>query len=150
MLLWAAAMAEALDVHLKWPNDLVDADGRKLGGILAELEAVGEEVRFVVLGVGLNINQAEFPPELPLATSLRKLRGGAPQDRAALLGRLIQAVEAVDVQRADLGLWRARAQTLGRRVRVGELEGVAQDIREDGALIVDGRPILAGDVELIA
>lgn len=163
VLQWAAAMAEVLDVSLKWPNDLVDEEGHKLGGILAELEAVGEEVRFVVLGVGLNIHQEAFPPELPQATSLRQIqqrrrqRDSAskeerPLDRAALLAALVRAIEGVDVSAAGeqaLSLWRARAQTLGRRVRIGEVEGVAEDIREDGALLVDGRAILTGDVELI-
>lgn len=147
VLLWAAAMAEVLDVSLKWPNDLVSADGRKVGGVLAELEAVGDEVHFVVLGVGINVNQTDFDPALPQAASLRQLRG-QPQDRAALLGALVAGVEAVDVT-ADLSAWRRRARTLGRRVRVAGIEGTAEDIREDGALMVDGRPVLAGDVELI-
>lgn len=147
VLLWAAAMAEVLDVHLKWPNDLVSADGRKLGGVLAELEAVGDEVHFVVLGVGININQADFDPALPQAVSLRQLTGAA-HDRASLLARIVAAIEAVDVT-ADLGAWRRRARTLGRRVRVAGVEGTAEDIREDGALIVSGKPVLAGDVELV-
>jgi len=147
VLLWAAAMAEVMDVRLKWPNDLVSDGGGKLGGVLAELEAVGDEVAFVVLGVGINANQAEFPAHLPQATSLRRLRG-APVDRAPLLASLVEAIEAVDVT-ADLSAWRRRARTLGQRVRVAGVEGVAEDIREDGALIVGGRPVLAGDVEMI-
>ncbi|MFT4976820.1 MAG: BirA family biotin operon repressor/biotin-[acetyl-CoA-carboxylase] ligase [Myxococcota bacterium] len=148
VLLWAAAMAEVLDVQLKWPNDLVSSDGEKVGGVLAELEAVGDEVHFIVLGVGINTNQLRFPPELPQATSLRRLRGGAPLDRAALLAELLAAIEAVDVE-ADLSVWRRRARTLGRQVRVNGVEGLAEDVREDGALVVSGQAVLAGDVELI-
>lgn len=82
-LVAAVAVAEAvraetgLPVGIKWPNDLQIA-GRKLCGILTEMEAEIEQVRFVVLGIGLNVNQtlAEFPPELrETATSLRLALG---------------------------------------------------------------------------
>lgn len=155
VLAWAAAVAEVLDVQLKWPNDLVDAEGHKLGGFLAELEAGGEafggtpRVRYVVLGLGLNVNQEAFPEALSFARSLRQLRGH-PLDRAALLGRLVRALDAVDpAHPAALDRWRARSHTLGRRVRVGEVEGVAEALREDGALVVDGQAVLTGDVQLV-
>lgn len=157
ILAWAAVMAEVLDVSLKWPNDLVVPDGdgyRKLGGILAELETGPAESGravppSVVLGVGINVAQTAFD-DLPQATSLALL-GRSTTDRAGLLGRLVRSIDAVDVRAGDLlDLWRQRAWMLGRTVRVGDLVGVAEGIREDGALIVSGRPVLAGDVELIA
>lgn len=157
ILAWAAAMAEVLDVSLKWPNDLVVPAGdgyRKLGGILAELETGPAESGravppSVVLGVGINVSQVSFD-DLPQATSLALL-GRPTTDRARLLGRLVRAIDAVDVRADDLlAPWRQRAWMLGRTVRVGDLVGVAEGIREDGALIVSGRPVLAGDVELIA
>ena len=149
VLAWAAAMAEVLDCQVKWPNDLMTANGHKLGGILAELSAEAERVRFVVLGVGINVNQTAFPG-LPLATSLAR-ETGESHDRARLLARLVEAVEAVETTgQPDLSLWRARSHTLGRRVRVGDVEGIATDVRDDGALMVDGHPILAGDVSLVA
>jgi BirA family transcriptional regulator, biotin operon repressor / biotin---[acetyl-CoA-carboxylase] ligase len=148
VLAWAAAMAEVLDCSVKWPNDLITADGKKLGGILAELSAEAERVRFVVLGVGINANQVDFPG-LPQATSLA-LRSGVAQDRAALLAQLIRAIEAVPtLQRPSLDAWRARSHTLGRRVRIGDVEGVAEDVREDGALMVGSVAVLAGDVEMV-
>ena len=148
VLAWAAAMAEVLDCQVKWPNDLVTAQGQKVGGILAELSAEAERVRFVVLGVGINVNQTEFPG-LPQATSMSRIHGKA-MDRARLLGDLVSAVEAVDTDSVpDLTQWRKRAHTLGRRVRVGDVEGIATDVREDGALLVDGVPILAGDVHFV-
>jgi BirA family biotin operon repressor/biotin-[acetyl-CoA-carboxylase] ligase len=147
VLIWAAAMAEVLDVQLKWPNDLVDARGAKLGGLLAEL--VGRSgPTTVVLGVGINVNQMTFPG-LPQATSLASLRG-TPQDRTSLLLDLLVAIEAAPLTGEDLlAGWRARCPMLGTRVRVGEREGVATGLREDGALLLDGQPVLAGDVELV-
>lgn len=155
VLQWAAAMAEALDLQVKWPNDLVTDQGEKVAGVLAALDVAtepfgsGSTVRHVVLGVGVNVNQLDFG-DLPGATSLA-LRDGAPLDRAALLGRLVQAIESTPVTGPDpLGPWRARSHTLGRRVRIGEIAGVADGIREDGALLVGGHPVLTGDVQLLA
>jgi BirA family transcriptional regulator, biotin operon repressor / biotin---[acetyl-CoA-carboxylase] ligase len=140
-LLWAAAIAEALDVRVKWPNDLVTADGRKLGGILAEIDG-GR----IVLGVGLNVNQIFFPDGLP-AASLRSIHG-EPRDRLSILERVLDAIRAVAYDE-DLVRWRARSITLGRRVSVNGRTGIANDVREDGALLVDGTPVLTGDVELL-
>jgi BirA family transcriptional regulator, biotin operon repressor / biotin---[acetyl-CoA-carboxylase] ligase len=153
VMVWAAAMAEALDLRVKWPNDLVTAEHTKVAGILAELElrptADGAGVRHIVLGVGVNVNQTAFPG-LPQATSLARERG-APQDRAALLLRLVRAIEAAPVRGdAGLALWRERSATLGRQVEVAGVRGLAEDIRDDGALIVGGRAVLAGDVSLLA
>jgi BirA family biotin operon repressor/biotin-[acetyl-CoA-carboxylase] ligase len=148
VLAWAAAMAAELDCLVKWPNDLVTKEGKKLGGILAELSAEAERVRFVVLGVGINVNQTDFPG-LPLATSLA-MESGSTVDRAELLGRLIRSIESVDVDGIpDLDPWRARSHTLGKRVRVNDVEGTALEVRDDGALLVDGVAVLAGDVELV-
>lgn len=157
VMVWAAAMAEVLDVQVKWPNDLVAREQpggpwKKLAGILAELEVTSHQtprVRHVVLGVGINVDQTDFPG-LPDATSLARLRGGYIGDHAGLLRQLVDAVERADV-RSDraLELWRARSATLGQRVRVAGVEGLAEDLRADGALLVGGRPVLAGDVHLL-
>jgi BirA family biotin operon repressor/biotin-[acetyl-CoA-carboxylase] ligase len=61
----------AINADLRWPNDVL-LNGRKLGGILIEAATEGERVRHAVVGIGLNINQSAFPPELQaVATSLR-------------------------------------------------------------------------------
>ena len=65
----------ALAVDLKWPNDLM-IRGKKAGGILTEMHADPGQVRFVVVGIGLNVNQERFPSELTnIATSLRQETG---------------------------------------------------------------------------
>ncbi len=164
----AYSMAELLDLQVKWPNDLVTAHGKKLCGFLAEMELDGGQVAFVILGVGLNVNQTVFPQDLPLATSLRNERGHL-HDRASLLARIVLGVESgLRRHRHDSaalmeGL-RQRSHTLGRHVKIslgspastGEqgsfVEGLAVDIRTDGALVLqldDGttRLVRAGDVE---
>ena len=130
VLIWAAAMAEVLDCHLKWPNDLQDADGRKLGGILSELyvhEEDGSQQCWVILGVGLNVNQRDFPG-LPDATSLYRLRGHSIR-RSELLHKLIHALESADPAAPNaMERWKRRNNTLGRRVRIGQVEGLAEDL----------------------
>ena len=130
----AAAEACGPEVRLKWPNDLVLED-RKLGGILAEVR----QGRALV-GIGINLSWA---PE-----------GAARlgQDRDELLDRLVPLMERWTRAEpaAVLERWRQLSWTLGQRVRVelgGEvLEGDATGIDADGALLVGGRRVIAGDV----
>lgn len=154
----ATALAEVLDLSIKWPNDVLDASGGKVAGILAELHAPRGVVEALVLGVGINVNQVDFAPELPNASSLARVRGVA-QDRTQILARVVPQIERRcaelehDPERV-LSAWRDRSQTLGATVRIGEVSGEAIDIRTDGALLVrasDGLvPILTGDVEMVA
>jgi BirA family biotin operon repressor/biotin-[acetyl-CoA-carboxylase] ligase len=89
----AAVQAQTgLDVDLKWPNDLL-VNGKKVGGILTEMYAEPNQIRFVVVGIGLNISQEKFPGELgSIATSLRA-ETGRSQSRLELLIRLLREFE---------------------------------------------------------
>ncbi|MFT3902263.1 MAG: biotin--[acetyl-CoA-carboxylase] ligase [Niabella sp.] len=62
------------DIRIKWPNDIYFQD-RKAGGILIENIVSGSTWRWAVVGIGLNINQADFDPELPNPVSLRQITG---------------------------------------------------------------------------
>lgn len=62
-------------IDLKWPNDLL-IEGKKVCGILTEMNAEATRVRYLVVGIGINVNQTSFPAELqPMATSLRMATG---------------------------------------------------------------------------
>jgi BirA family biotin operon repressor/biotin-[acetyl-CoA-carboxylase] ligase len=149
-LVAAVAVVDALQTGpavralIRWPNDVL-LDGRKACGILPEASTADGRLRYVLLGIGLNVNQADFPPEIrDRATSLR-LASGVPQDRDALLERLLDALDARYAEfraRGFAGLrseWLRRAATIGQRVRApGGDEGVAVDLDEDGALLVRG------------
>jgi BirA family transcriptional regulator, biotin operon repressor / biotin---[acetyl-CoA-carboxylase] ligase len=79
-------------LELKWPNDLL-INGKKVGGILTEMHAEPGQVRFVIVGIGLNVNQEKFTGELgAIATSLR-IETGKPQSRLELLVRLVREFE---------------------------------------------------------
>ncbi len=77
-------------VDLKWPNDLL-IGGRKVCGILTEMNAEATRVRYIVAGVGINVNQAAFPKDLP-ATSLR-LATGSEWSRVELAAALLKSLD---------------------------------------------------------
>lgn len=147
------ALHEACGVGgLKWPNDLLAPDGRKLAGLLLEAELRGEEARRAVLGIGINVSGA---PEG--AAHLNEFRPGLT--RAGVLSAVLQRLHPWLLAPPEqvLDAWRAASVTLGRRVRVdtpqGPLEGTARDLDAHGSLIVDTargpRTVSAGDVQLV-
>jgi BirA family transcriptional regulator, biotin operon repressor / biotin---[acetyl-CoA-carboxylase] ligase len=165
----AAEACEAVagrPVRLKWPNDLLVDGHRKLGGILSEL--VGDAA---VVGLGVNLTwappgAASLGPSGPGSGPGSGMAGpsgpgsgvagpsgpgsgvaGPEVDRDVLLAAYLDGLARPD---GLLDRYRARCETLGRRVRVelpGEtVEGRATDVDEEGRLVVDGRRIGAGDV----
>jgi BirA family biotin operon repressor/biotin-[acetyl-CoA-carboxylase] ligase len=81
-----------MTTDIRWPNDIL-LHGRKCGGILVETAVDGTMLRYAVIGVGINANHAEFPPEIAaLATSLR-LESGGKVSREALLAALLRYLE---------------------------------------------------------
>ncbi len=165
----AAGLACAEAVHeltgltpiLKWPNDLL-LDGRKLSGLLVDLEAGADRVEYVILGIGINVNVPAFPPQLAdIATSLQLATDRAWSVEALLAGLLAR----LEVRYGQAGFnpgclrdaWRAWPNLLGQRVTVadptGRWSGAAEDLAADGALLVrtpsgDLRRVLAADVHL--
>ena len=160
-----ACREAGVDAHIKWPNDvLVGSEpegsgrgGRKLAGVLTEMEGEADRVSWLVVGVGVNANLD--PDGLPAdATSLRA-EVGADVDRrrfaATLLERFASLAGTVDRSDRILSTWRDRASTLGRRVRVetpgGAVTGTAVDVESPGALVIDTdegtRRVHAGDCE---
>ncbi len=75
---------------LKWPNDVL-IDGQKVCGILTEMNAEATRVRYIVVGIGINVNQASFPADLP-ATSLR-LMTGSEWSRVDLVAALLKSLD---------------------------------------------------------
>jgi BirA family biotin operon repressor/biotin-[acetyl-CoA-carboxylase] ligase len=139
--------ALGVPASLKWPNDVLVREGGKVAGILTEMSTRGMRADCVVVGIGLNVNTAAFPPELPNATSLRRARGGAPFDRAEVAARLLAALEerferfVAEPTRLLADAWRARSHVFGQRLRVSSegvtFEGVARDLDDDGALLLE-------------
>jgi len=153
---------------LKWPNDIVAA-GRKLGGLLVDVEGESDGPLKAVIGVGLNLTSAppaatvsaESPGALAPVTLLELLGPGLPSRNrvaAAVLSALHRALTefARDGFTPFADRWRRLDSLYGQSVRVaasaGRLDGVAQGITPDGGLIVEAdgqlRTIFSGDVSV--
>ncbi len=160
----AIANATQLRPEIKWPNDIL-INGKKTAGILTEMHAEPDQVKHLVIGIGVDVNleAEEFPPELrQIATSLRAETGEAV-DRPELACRILKELDA-EYERLNAGRfsevadeWEEHCTTIGRQVsiRLGErqLRGRAEALGEDGALLVrseHGRlePVIGGDVTL--
>ena len=138
--------ATGLRTDLKWPNDVYVGD-RKLAGILAEAGVAAGGTSHVVMGFGINVMPASYPPDVAARATSIESELGRPVDRglvfaeclAALAQRYRQVQEAQGSQ--VLSAWRGRARSvLGRGVEWdvdGQTRrGVAQDIDDTGALVV--------------
>jgi BirA family biotin operon repressor/biotin-[acetyl-CoA-carboxylase] ligase len=145
-----------LNAAVKWPNDIL-VDGKKLSGMLSEMEAEAEMVSFVTVGIGINVNNDPTADE-PNACSLCRLLG-KPVSRKELLSRFLDELQSY-LEAADGNLentlteWKEMTCTLGRRVSVITPQetstGLALDIDSSGALILelaDGshKKVLYGD-----
>lgn len=134
-------------IRIKWPNDLCIGN-RKVGGILIQNSIKGERLESSVVGIGLNINQLEFPESLPNATSLA-LVSGLNFDPGAVADRLFSCLERRYLQlkqgqneaiRTDyhahllgLGAVRTFARADGTR-----FQGIIQGVASDGHLLLEG------------
>jgi BirA family biotin operon repressor/biotin-[acetyl-CoA-carboxylase] ligase len=150
----AVAVCDAIETvcglrpGIKWTNDLV-LEGKKLAGILTEMNVEWESgtLQYLVTGIGINCNHriSDFPPEVqPIATSLQEVLGH-PVSRCQLAAELVRALYRVSqelVSGKDLWLQRYRQDciTLGRAVKVlrgtDNRQGIATGIDENGGLIV--------------
>lgn len=157
----AVQATTGLSVDLKWPNDLL-IGGKKVGGILTEMHAEPGQVRFVIVGIGLNVNQEKFPGELAGAATSLRVESGKPQSRMELVVRLLREFESDynRFQHEGVASVVARFESVssyasGKRVRVtigtesytGTTaglgpEGLLQVKRDDGQLTT----VIAGDV----
>jgi BirA family transcriptional regulator, biotin operon repressor / biotin---[acetyl-CoA-carboxylase] ligase len=155
-LLAAVAVSDVVEhagsaALVKWPNDVLLADRRKVAGILVEGRP---QERWAVLGVGLNValSDDDFPPELrDRATTLGLDRSAIEPLLGELLGRIERWLEADET--ALLSAWGARDGLRGERIRWTSGEGVADGIDGEGRLIVrlDGggqTELRAGEVHL--
>ena len=160
----ATAMNEfaAAQAKLKWPNDILLGE-KKLGGILSEYCLSGNDEEAVVIGIGLNVNQSEFPDELePTATSL-KMATGSEQDRLEVTVALLNHLDREYISFLDhgpdpmLAEWRRLSMLVGRQVILlrgsEKVAGTALGLSQTGNLLLrtdDGRELSfdSGEVSL--
>jgi BirA family transcriptional regulator, biotin operon repressor / biotin---[acetyl-CoA-carboxylase] ligase len=157
----AATSQTGLAVDIRWPNDLL-LDGRKFAGILTEMYAEPDRIEFVVVGIGMNVNQEEMPGELAVTATSLRMASGTTHSRLELLVRLLLALEGhynrfvtegpeAIIERFE----RASTYARGKRVRIHapaeEYTGTTEGLEPSGILRVrrdDGRleSVVTGDV----
>lgn len=143
----ACARIPGVEPGLKWPNDVVSGDGRKVAGLLLETVTSGRRLTGAVLGIGINVNW--LPDDMPediseRATSLASL-AGREIDRVPLLGDLLDALDeevaALEAGRSPLTRYRRACVTLGAEVTVdtagATVQGRAVALDEIGGLVVE-------------
>lgn len=163
-LMSAVSICEALkntlglEAQIKWPND-VFIHHKKIAGILTEMNSEVDKVNFVVIGIGLNVNN-DKKSLIAQSTSLKE-QSGERVSRIFILQELLRRIEANYFILQDKGAsaiidkWRAFSLTLGKRVKVycqdKHIEGSAIDIDKDGGLLIRKdsgliQKVLSGDV----
>jgi BirA family biotin operon repressor/biotin-[acetyl-CoA-carboxylase] ligase len=146
---------------LKWPNDLLIA-GKKFCGILTEMNAEATRVRYIALGIGINVNQASFPAELQASATSLRLATGTEWSRVELCAALLKSLDREyrnllnnpDAGKMILARFQERSSTArGRQVRIeenGGFEGVTEGLDARGFLQVRTqhglRTVLSGTV----
>ncbi len=145
---------------IKWPNDVL-INGKKVAGILTELHVEGNQIQYLILGIGVNVNMSRFSsPISQTATSLKK-EAGQPVCRELFLTGLLQEIEnelELFYQKGHQMIsseWKKFSDTLGKKVRVSQggqiLEGKAIDLDPHGGLILEKKDftritVMAGDI----
>ncbi|HVV01321.1 MAG TPA: biotin--[acetyl-CoA-carboxylase] ligase [Verrucomicrobiae bacterium] len=163
-LLRALRAHTGLALGIKWPNDIL-IGGRKVAGILTELSAELDQVRHITLGIGVdvNLNAGDFPPELKKTATSLKVELGKALPRADLAVKILCELDR-DYARLRAGdfaaiadEWEENCLTIGQQVqiRLGErvVQGRAESLSDDGALLVRGEHghlerIVGGDVTM--
>ena len=157
----AVADVTGLKADIRWPNDLL-LNGKKIGGILTEMHAEPDRVKFVVIGIGLNVNHSKMPKELEATATSLRTETGRTHSRSELVVRLLGHLERyynLFLSRGGAPLVERFAEVSsyykGKRVRVTtatesytgltaglEPSGLLRVAREDGST----EPVVAGDV----
>lgn len=151
-----------LKTKIKWPNDIL-IEGKKVAGILTEMETEADKINFVVTGIGINANidRKSFPLAFRnTSTSLSSILG-EKVDRSAIIRTFLATFEIhyAKLKSGDfseiINLWKERSDTLGSEVKIKTLnqtiQGKAVNIDEKGALVVklpsgEQRSIWSGEI----
>jgi BirA family biotin operon repressor/biotin-[acetyl-CoA-carboxylase] ligase len=153
--------ATGLTATCKWPNDVL-LQGKKVCGILSELVKDTDGRTCVIVGIGINVNQTEFPEELQGTATSLSLQTRRTIDRLHLLSVLLEELKNGYEQfqsgeySAIIQDWKKHCAMLGQQISVQQndstLTGIASDIAEDGALLIQSRngliKVYAGDVTI--
>ncbi|MCA1054615.1 biotin--[acetyl-CoA-carboxylase] ligase [Rossellomorea aquimaris] len=169
-LITAVAVVQAieevssLEPEIKWPNDIL-INGKKVTGILTELQAESDRINSIIIGIGMNVNHTieHFPDAIQsIATSL-SIEEGKPLSRAVIVQKVLERMESLYGLYMKEGftpiklLWESYAVSIGKRIRArtinGTIEGTALGITEEGVLKIEDmagvvHQIYSADIEV--
>ena len=133
-----------LNVELKWPNDVL-IDKKKVAGILLESTSKNNKIIKIVIGIGINVNQPNFPGKFDIPpTSIRK-EFHSIVNRERLLSEVLNNLEqnfdsAKDQSEKIMNDWRARCKMIGEKIKIIDDKrikfGIFEDIDEEGFMIL--------------
>jgi BirA family transcriptional regulator, biotin operon repressor / biotin---[acetyl-CoA-carboxylase] ligase len=169
-LLTAVAIVQAIEEttdllpEIKWPNDIL-INGKKVTGILTELQAEADRIHSIIIGIGLNVNQAveDFPLELRETASSLFIESGEKVSRSEVIRSIFKNFEKLYTVYLDQGflpiklLWEGYASSIGKYIRARTItttiEGKALGITDDGVLKVEDQTgsihhIYSADIEI--
>jgi len=147
------------ELSLKWPNDLY-LEGKKVAGILCEIFPNISNPKFLIAGIGLNVNIENFPPELALKATSLFIEEGKIFDRSEIIASILNETEPLLLLSIEgktdfiIKEFRERCNFWGRKIKVNEMEGIMKDISNKGSLIIETTnnrliEISSGTVEFI-
>lgn len=169
-LLTAVAIVQAieevtgLNPEIKWPNDIL-LNGKKITGILTEMQAESDQIHSIIIGMGLNVNQTkdDFPPELQNIASSLLIEKGDALSRASIIRSIFTHFEKLYLLFLEKGfypiklLWEGYAISIGKMIKArtltGVIEGKALGITDEGVLKIEDASgvihhVYSADIEL--
>lgn len=153
-LLTATVLANVMDQHanikpqIKWPNDVL-IDGKKVSGILTEMQAEQDKIVYVIIGIGINMNQqqADFPDTVKDHVTSLNMASGSNLEMVPFIQKLLQTFELKYNQFIDQGFnlvkqdWESYGFRLNERLEIKtgkeQWNGLFLGIAEDGALLAE-------------
>ena len=148
---------------IKWPNDLV-LNKKKICGILTEMATEQMEIKYVIVGIGINVGQKVFPEELKQSATSIFLETGKKYDRSLMIGAVMEALEEyyeMFIKTEDMSglleLYNEKLVNRNQEVCVlaadGDFRGIARGINRTGGLLVeleDGKEteVISGEVSV--
>lgn len=169
-LLTAVAVVQAVEEvtnlipEIKWPNDIL-LNGKKVTGILTELQAEADKIHSIIIGIGMNVNQKEedFPSELQSTATSLAIEKGEKVSRSDLIKCIFTNLEKLYLLYLEKGflpikiLWESYAVSIGKQIKArtltNTLEGKALGITNEGVLELEDKDgvihqIYSADIEL--
>jgi BirA family biotin operon repressor/biotin-[acetyl-CoA-carboxylase] ligase len=163
-----------LECFLKWPNDII-CNNKKIAGILIESATEGEYTRFIILGIGINCNIKQFPPQLSETATSILIESDEKVSRKSIICRTLEKFEKMyfewineydetsdfENESSDIfsytGLYKAKCINIGREILVRkmdrEFKAIAQDVDPLGNLLITNLqgekiPLSSGEVSV--